>query len=115
MDTPEFEECIDMLSNSDPLIYEDGYHWLQAYLDDYVDEIVQLMLGETDPNLRSRFVELVGNSKNPQVLPVLEAELTSPHSEVRSWAYSSLLYFENPEAIRIAENFREENPNEEFL
>jgi hypothetical protein len=115
MDTPEFGKCIDMLRSSDPMTYEDGYHWLQGYLDDYIDEIVQLMLGEIDPNLRSKFVELVGNSKNPQVIPFLEAELKSHYSEVRSWAYSSLLYFENTEAIRITENFREENPNEDFM
>ena len=113
--SPEFDECIEMLRSSDSLTYEDGYHWLQGYLDEYVDELVQLMLRETNPNLKSKFVELVGNSKNPQVIPFLEAELKSPYSEVRSWAYSSLLYFENPEAMRIAENFRGENPNEDFL
>jgi hypothetical protein len=110
MNSQEFDECIEMLRSSDSLTYEDGYHWLQGYLDKYIDELVQLMFRETDPSMRSKFVELVGNSKNPKVIPFLEAELKSHHSEV-----SSLLYFENLEAMKIAECFRKENPNEDFL
>jgi len=115
MNSPEFDECIEMLRSSESLTYEEGYHWLRGYLGDHLDELVQLMAKETDPNIRSKFVELIGDSKNPQVIPFLEAELKNPHSEVRSWAYSSLRYFDNPEAIRIAENFRKEYPNEDFL
>ena len=115
MDKPEFNECIEMLRSRDPMTYEDGYHWLQGYLDKYIDELVQLMLKEEDPDRRSKFVELVGDSKNPKVIPILKAELRNPHKEVRSWAYSSLCYFENPEAERLAEEFKRENPNEDFL
>lgn len=115
MNSPGFDKCVEMIRSSDPSTYEDGYQWLQGCLNDYIDELAQLMLRETDPNMRSKFVELVGNSKNPRVIPLLEAELKSPHSEVRGWAYSSLCYFENSEAKRIAENFRIEHPNEDFL
>lgn len=104
-----------MLRSPDSATYEEGYHWLQGRLEDHLNDLVELMLEENDPNVRSRFVELVGNSKNPKVIPLLETELKSSYSEVRSWAYSSLLYFENPEAARIAEIFRKENPDEEFL
>jgi len=104
-----------MLRSSDPMTYEDGYHWLQGYLDDYLGDLIKLMQKETDPVMRSKFVELVGNSKDQQVIPLLEAELGSSSSEVRGWAYSSLLYFENPDATKIAENFRKKNPDEEYL
>ena len=115
MDKPEFNECIEMLRSANPMTYEDGYHWLQGYLDKYIDELIQLMLNEEKSEMRGKFVELVGNSKNPKVIPFLEAELRNPHREVRSWAYSSLRYFENPQAEKLAEKFKEENPNEEFL
>ena len=115
MDEPEFNECIEMLRSSDSMTYEDGYHWLQGYLNTYIDELIQLMLHEENPDMKSKFVELVGGSKNSKVIPFLEAELKSPHGEVRSWAYSSLSYFENPEAEKIAEKFKNENPNEDFL
>jgi|GEM_PF-4183005 len=73
------------------------------------------MLNEEDSDVRAKFVELVGDSKNPKVIPILKAELRNPHKEVRSWAYSSLFYFDNPEAEKLAEKFKRENPNEDFL
>ncbi len=97
------------------MTYEDGYHWLQGYLDKYVGEIVQLMLNEKDPDMRAKFVELLGDSKDPEVIPIIEAELKSPHREVRFWAYNSLCYFENAEAERLAQKFKVENPDEDFL
>jgi hypothetical protein len=115
MNRPEFNECVEMLRSADSIIYEEGYHWLKGYLCDHIDELMQLMLDEADPEMRSKFVELVGNSKDPKVIRLLEAELQNPHSQVRSWAYSSLRYFENPEAERLAEEFRKEHPNEDFL
>lgn len=115
MEPPEFDKCVEMLLSDDPSVYEDGYQWLQGYLDQYIDELVQLMTRQTDPSIRARFVELIGDSRIPGVIPVLANELQSPHGEVRGWAYSSLLYFENSEASRLAEKFRLENPDEEFL
>jgi HEAT repeat protein len=115
MDRQEFEECIRMLRSDDSLTYEEGYFGLQGHLNDYVDDLVQLMLDEADPMMRGRFVELLGNSQNERVIPHLEGELRHEDSEVRSWAYSSLLYFENEQARSIAERFKREHPDEEFL
>ena len=114
-ESPAFDECIDMLGSTDSLTYEEGYHWLLGYLNDHLDELIEQMLEESDPDRRSRFVELLGHSGNPKVIPILESELKSSHAEVRSWAYSSLLHLEQSGAARIAEKFRKENPDEEFL
>ena len=115
MDKPEFHRCIEMLRSNDPMTYEDGYHWLQGYLDEYIDELIELMLNEEDPEMRGKFVELLGDSRNAKVIPFLEGELKSLHKEVRSWAYSSLCYFENQDAEKLAEKFRREHPDEDFL
>ncbi len=104
-----------MLRSAEPMTYEDGYQWIQGYLGEYIDEILQLMLNEASPDMRAKFVELVGDSRNPKVIPFLAAELKSPHREVRSWAYSSLCYFGNPEAEALAARFKKENPGEDFL
>ena len=113
--SPGFDECIEMLKSPDSSTYEEAYHWLKGYLDDRVDDLVESMLEEADPDMRSRLVELVGDSGNPKVIPYLESELQSPYAVVRSFAYSSLLYFGNPEAARIAQVFSEDNPDEDFL
>ena len=104
-----------MLRSTDPMTYEDGYHWLQGYLDSYIDDLCQLMLDETDPQMRAKFVELIGDSKNPKIIPLLAKELDNSSEEVRSWAYSSLCYFGNQNAENIAKAFRESHPDEEFL
>lgn len=115
MNKNEFNECIEMLRSNDPIIYEDGYHWLQGNLHKHIEELIQLMLNEKNPDMKSKFVELLGNSKNPIVIPYLEVELKNPHVDVRSWAYSSLRYFENPEAEKLADIFKDKNPDETFL
>jgi HEAT repeat protein len=115
MDRPEFDECIEMLRSDDPMTFEDGYHWLQGHLNEHVDDLIALMLREADPQMRGRFVELLGDSQNERAIPYLEGELHHEESEVRSWAYSALLYFENEHAKSIAERFRREHPDEEFL
>ena len=97
------------------MTYEDGYHWLQGYLEIYIDDLCQLMLHEPNPEMKAKFIELIGNSKNPKVIPLLAKELENSNEEVRSWAYSSLYYFEDPEAEKLAREFREVNPNENFL
>ena len=97
------------------MTYEDGYHWLQGYLDIYIDDLCQLMLHESNPEMRAKFIELIGDSKNPKVIPLLAIELENSDEEVRSWAYSSLCYFGNPDAEKLAREFREDHPDENFL
>lgn len=104
-----------MLRSRDAMTYEDGYHWLQGYLESHTDDILRLLAEEHDPIDRSRFVELVGDSKLPRVIPILQEELRHPHREVRMWAFNSLTHFENSDAEAIAADFQEKNPDEDFL
>ena len=104
-----------MLRSSDALIYEEGYSWLQGYFEDYIDDLVSLMLAEQDSRMRSKFVEVVGDSQMKKVIPYLVKELEHEHYEVRSWAYNSLVYFEDSEAEELAKKHAKENPNEPFL
>lgn len=115
MKAPPFEECIKMLYSSDSMTYEDGYQWLQGYLGSRFDDIVAMMQGEENADMRSKLVELVGDSKVPEAIPHLEHELTSKHREVRSWAYSSLLHFGSETAAQIARVFKDQHPDEDFL
>jgi hypothetical protein len=112
---PEFRDCVEMLRSRDAMTYEDAYHWLQGYLTDHLDDLLGLMTAETDPVNRSRFVELVGDSKSPKVISYLEEELGHPNREVRMWAFNSLTHFENPDATAIAAEFQKKYPDEDFL
>ena len=115
MRKPTFEECVTMLRSDDAAIYENGYHWLLEDVDDYLERLVALMVNEETPELRGRLVELVGDSRQEAVIPVLEAELNSPHHEVRRWAYDSLSHFDTPEARRVVAAYQQARPTEDFI
>jgi HEAT repeats len=112
---PPFEQCIKMLYSDDSMTYEDGYQWLQGYLGSHIDDIIAMMQGEEDADFRSRLVELVGNSRDPEAIPYLERELTSEHRQVRLWAYTSLLHFGSEPAEQVARAFGTQHPGEDFL
>ena len=115
MTKPEFNKCIVMLRSDDSMTYEEVYHWLQGHIKEHLDELIRLMLAEDDPKMRSKFVELVGDSQDITVIPYIEKELQHHNREVRAWAYNSLMYFEEISAIAIAKKFKENNPEEDFL
>ena len=115
MTKPEFNKCIVMLRSDDSMTYEEVYHWLQGHIKEHLDELIRLMLAEDDPKMRSKFVELVGDSQDITVIPYIEKELQHYNREVRAWAYNSLMNFEEISAIAIAKKFKENNPEEDFL
>ena len=43
------------------------------------------------------------------MIPYLEKELRHPNRVVRMWAFHSLAYFENPDAMAIAAEFAKQN------
>lgn len=73
------------------------------------------MLEEQNPDSRSKFIELLGDSKVPKVIPYLAKELEHSQREVRSWTYLTLDHFGTPEATQLAETFRLVHPHEDFL
>jgi HEAT repeat protein len=115
MNRPSFDECIQRIRIENQLVYEDGYHWIQEYLRERVDDLVELMLKEQNPDIRAKFIELLGDSGDSKVILYLEQELKHLGREVRSWAYFALEHFGTPEATKIAKEFRQANPQEDFL
>ena len=114
--TPEqFDRAIRMLRSTDPLTYEDGYQWLQGEnLIRYVPQIVDLLQSEADPEMRARFVELVGDADLPVHIPLLVQELSHAAREVRFWAYNKLSLSEHESANAHAEEYRQSHPDEDF-
>jgi hypothetical protein len=115
MNQAEFNEIVTLLRSDDPMNYEDGYHSLTGRVDEVLEQLIELEQNEKDEEMRSKFLELIGESVNPKAIELLETELKSPLYEVRMWAYSSLCYSESKEANLLAEQFKRENSNEEFL
>ena len=114
MTEQEFQEALSMLYSKDPMTFEDGYQWLIGYADEYFDQLTKLMRNETNPDLRSKLIEVLGHCTNEKAISVLAEELLSIHRDVRFWAHSQLMYFENPKAEEVAEKYKAENPNEDW-
>lgn len=114
--TPEqFDEAIKMLRSADPMTYEDGYHFLQGdNLIRYAPQIVCLLQSEVDPNMRAKFVELVGDADLPEHIPLLVQELSNPNREVRFWAYNQLSLSIHESAKREAQAYQRSHPDEDF-
>ena len=106
MTNQEFNEAIDLLRSKDPMTFEEGFHWLIGFVDEYLDQITVLMKNELNPDMRGKFIEVLGHCNDERVIPVLAAELKSEHRDVRFWAHSQLGDFENSKAIQIANKYK---------
>ncbi len=114
--TPEqFNEAVQMLRSADPATYEDGYHWLQGdNLTQYIQQLASLLRSEVDPDMRAKFVELVGDADLLAHIPLLVQELSHDSREVRFWAYNQLSLSEHEVAQTQAEKFRQTHRDEDF-
>jgi len=114
--TPEqFDQSIQMLRSADPMTYEDGYHSLQGEnLIRYAPQIVGLLQSEVDPDMRAKFVELIGDADLPEHIQLLVQELSHPHREVRFWAYNQLSLSRHGSAKREAQEYQRSHPEEDF-
>jgi len=115
MTEQEFEEAVEMLRSKDPMTYEDGFHWLIGFADKYSDKLVALMRAELVPDQRAKLVEVIGHCSKESVIPVIAHELSHESREVRCWAWSQLAYFENDKANKIAQKYKQENPDEDWF
>lgn len=115
MDQSEFEKFVQQLRSDDSLTYEEGYHSIKGRVDEVLAQLISLAQAELEEQMRSRLVELIGESIEPEAIAFLKEELASPFYEVRSWAYSSLRYSESSLANAIAADFKDKNPDETFL
>lgn len=113
MKRERFKEAVENLRSSDSLRYDEGYHTLQGkLLTQHLDELIELATNEVDPVIRGRFVELLGESDDPVVLPILARELCSDHAEVRYWALRALDGLGTADASRLADAHRADHPED---
>ena len=115
MDRVEFNKNILLLKSVNSEEYETGFHSLTTKVDEVLDWLIELEAKETNDEVKSRFIELIGESSNPKAIDIIISALSNSHNKVRMWAYSSLKYSEISECNELAEKFEKNNPNEPFL
>ena len=122
MDRAAFERWVAMLRSDDDLTYEDGYACFMSYFEavrdsPYVDDLIELALKETTAEMRYRFVEVLGLSRDSRALPHIQNELSHPDYNIRFTAYTTLKseFRGNPLAEEMVAAFERDNPHEDFL
>ncbi len=104
-----------MLRSDDALTYEEGYHWLQGdNLRHHITAIVDLPHEQQDPEMRAKFVELLGDADLVEYIPVLVAELPHENREVHLWAYNQPSLSAHAKANAQAQAYRRSHPDEDF-
>jgi HEAT repeat protein len=113
MTLDKFHHAIECLRSTNSLLYDEGYHTLQGeFLLRHLDAVIDLWRKETDHAVRGRLIELLGDSGEPRVIPLLESELASQEDEVRRWALHALDCVATPEAQALAASHRTKYPED---
>ena len=90
-DRPPLRILLESLRSENDGEYEKAYHWLQGrFLLEHIDRIIELHSTEADPDMRAKYLELIGDADRPQDLHILQSELTHPSRVVRFWAHLQL-------------------------
>jgi len=98
---PGFKACMKMMRSRDPQVQEDGFHSLLPHASEFVEQLIAEFYAEEKHGLRCWLLELLGESKSPQALPVLQENLYSSDESLKSWAIYGLKKLDTKEARRI--------------
>jgi hypothetical protein len=97
---PTFAECMKMMRGRNPQVREDGFHALRGR-PEHLDALVRELGIETDHGLRCWLLELIGETRRPDAVPVLAEYLTSEDESFREWAVAGLQAIDTKEARRM--------------
>jgi HEAT repeat protein len=89
-----------MMRGRNPQVREDGFHALRGR-PEHLDALVRELGIETDHGLRCWLLELIGETRRPDAVPVLAEYLTSEDESFREWAVAGLQAIDTKEARRM--------------
>jgi hypothetical protein len=99
MSSQRFARALRSMRSPDPQRREDGFDFLREHADAYVDELIAEFEREQDDHgLRCWLLELVAETRSPQALPVLAAQLQSDDESLRFWAIRGMEMLDTKEA-----------------
>ena len=101
------------MRNHDPQTMEDGFHTLLPKVDQVLDDLIAALDDPINSIIADVLVELIGDSKRPEALPVLIENLYSENRGRREWAMLGLLHWntkESRQALRDARHFEFPSP-----
>ena len=109
---PGFDTCVALMRSDDPGTSEEGYWWLEDRAGQYTDPLIEVAQAEQDPHPLFLFVELLGSTKDPAVIPVLASKLSHTNLSVRQAAVVSLEEIGTEQSKALAEEHKIAHPDE---
>jgi hypothetical protein len=99
---PGFQACMRMMRKHDAMTAEDGFQWLLARADQFVDELLAELHNPANEQARLGFwlLELLAEAKSPKLFPLFLEWLYGPDSLLRSGALLGLSQLDTKEARR---------------
>mgnify|MGYP003385417960 CR=1 FL=1 len=82
----------------DPLLQEDGFHWLAPRAGAHLLELMRDFQAEPDHGLRCWLLDLIGRAKDDRALSLLLDQLRSTDEALRGWAIRGLEHLDTHEA-----------------
>jgi len=86
----QFQHAMRLMRSRDPQTGEDGFHLLLPHAASHVEALIVEFNRESDHGLRCWLLELIGEARSPQALPVLVEQLNGADEALRSWATRGL-------------------------
>lgn len=96
-----FTKAMRLMRKHDPQLQEDGFAMLAAIASDVVPQLIAAYETESDHGLRCWLLELIGEARSEDALPVLSRELGSEDESIRDWARRGLEQLDTKEARTV--------------
>ncbi|WP_200949979.1 HEAT repeat domain-containing protein [Nocardioides sp. Root151] len=97
----DFTRGLAMMRKRDAQVREDGFGLVRCVAADHVAELSGAYAAESDHGLRCWLLELLGDARSPEALPVFAGALTSPDESIRYWSEKGLEKLDTKEARRL--------------
>jgi HEAT repeat protein len=88
--TKRFQHAMRLMRRHDPQAQEDGFQLLRPHAAEPVDELITAFAEEPDHGLRCWLLELIGEARSVDALPLLAEQLSSDDESISGWAVRGL-------------------------
>ncbi|MEU4555393.1 HEAT repeat protein [Micromonospora violae] len=86
----QFQHAMRLMRSRDPQKQEDGFHLLRPHAAQHLEELITEFNREPNHGLRCWMLELIGEARSEDALPVLVAQLHGADEPLRFWAVKGL-------------------------
>jgi hypothetical protein len=95
-----FQHAMRLMRSRDPQLREDGFHLLRPHAAQHLEELITAFHLEPGHGLRCWLLELIGEARSEQALPVLIEQLHNDDESLRHWAVRGIEQLDTKPARR---------------